>query len=765
MRRMIIAVKRVQHVAKYRSVVGSAAHGSDVHSYDNTSGESEKGRTVQTYRNVHTAAKLKIALNRPKTTRTYRAQSWAWMTVEHRPLHLLPRRQSLFGHRFPARLLFLIACITLPLGQPSYTHAQAPTGNAYTISPASVARGKDYNVVIRPRGNCDGASGPLTSVTVDLDNVSGFRYQNADGPSNCFLRFKLSVLDDAPLGVLNVPLVKDMDGNKSTLDILPLQVSPADRGPIPPGLEEQADISWKVLPRRAAHDSFGRAFVNRYFVIEVVIGNNTGYDLQITSIGFVPPVPVIPLDAPIPTDAYNVGRSTLEEEQQSGVRAIMVNSIRAVGPVLTGTGLFFKVASRQATFNGIVGVISNPFEKGFELAYRDKTVDQLNRLDNRALRDSVIIPNNISQRLTVFMSRELVECQDGKTKRSGDKQADKALCNWVPGTKEDVRLPHNNDFEPEMVMQRLGKLVVVGRKIDYLNRVRVVATPQPITSPPPVVQPSSDLTIEQGAGIGTKPLKDVALTGRGLRGADVSVDPGSKISISNVTANADGTILQFKLKAPYDAPPNKYNLYVSTTSGSQKLELEVITAAPMVDNDRPEPAFLTQGDVGKTVMFSGSFLNGAKAEVLGDDSHKIMGFETGRDGATDDKQTLTFTVGVAPDAEPKKYQIRLSRFGKSTIVDFEIKAKEPPSIATLTVHGKNTDGKPYQFDIDGSNLQFAKVLPPDGSSITVNVITRTDTKITCQIDTSKAKAGVSFDLTVMVGDKSADQKVTFTVDQ
>ncbi|MBI3696675.1 MAG: hypothetical protein HY238_17775 [Acidobacteria bacterium] len=455
----------------------------------------------------------------------------------------------------------------------------------YTISPKTVVRGKDYNVVIRPRGDCQ-APGPLHGVQVDLDKVSGFKAENAEGGDGCFLRFKLSVLDDAPLGDLNVPLVTvTADGKKSSFEALTLYVSSVDRGPIPPGLEEQADIFWKVLPRRATSDSFGRAFTKRYFAVEAVIGNNTGYDLQIASIGFEPPVEH-KLDAPVPTDSYNVGRSTLEREQQVGARALVVNTITGLGPILTGAGVFFKAAGASSTWKGAVGLFSNPFEKGFELVYPDKTVRQLIGLDTRTLRDSVIIPNNISQRVLVFISRELAECRKRKKARS---------CDWKPETpKKDARLPYANDFDPEMVMRRLGTLVVVGRKIEYLNRVRVVSTPQPIVSPPPVVQPSSELKIAQGTT-----NKDFTLTGNALRGAGVSVEAGAgpKLTISGVAPNADGTQIQFKASAAYDCEAKKYKLYVSNPSGTQTLEIEVTAEAPSSEKG-PDPPSLTQGETG-----------------------------------------------------------------------------------------------------------------------------------------------------------------------
>lgn len=630
----------------------------------------------------------------------------------------------------------------------------------YTISPKTVVRGKDYNVVIRPRSDCK-VPRQLENVHVDLDNVSGFNV-SMEGGNGCFLRFNLSVANDAPLGEFNVPLVKRVKGEqKRNFEVLTLHVSSVAPGPIPPGLHEQVDILWKVLPRHVTSHSFGRVFTDLHFAIEVVIGNDSGYDLQIAAIGFEPPVP---LDAPIPTDAYNITRATLEREQQTGRRALIVNSIKALGPILTGSAVFFKSTGASSTWNGSVGVFSNPLEKGFELVYPDKTVRQLIALDNRSLRDSVIVPNNISQRILVFISREWVECRKGDTVTKKGVTASKgdrvSSCKSAPtADPRYARLPHSRDFDPQLVMRRLGKLVIVGRKIEYLNRVRVVSTPQPIVSPPPVVRSSSELSIAQG-----KSNQEFTLTGNALRGAAVSVEAGSRLKIFDVEPSADGAVLRFKATAPDDCKPQKYKLYVNTSAGQETLEIEVTAEAPKPKTG-PDPAFLTQGDSKKEVVFKGEFLKDAKAEILGEGGEKITGADKAEGGGAGDRQTLTLTLTVAPATEPKKYEIKLSRpSGKAATFPFTIKAQEPPTVSSPSaVTGKTSSGKPFQFDITGSNLKFAKCQGPEDAAVRVIADSRTNTRITCEVDTSKARAGDSFDLTVMNGDKPAAQKIKFTV--
>lgn len=629
----------------------------------------------------------------------------------------------------------------------------------YTIVPSTVVRGKDYNVVVRPRADCkDDSAGPLKSVHVDLGGVSGVTPTDMGGDTGCFLRFKLSLADDTPLGPLNVPLVKQPDSQsaKITLAILSVNVAATDRGPIPPGLEEQADIFWKVLPRRAASDSFGHAFVNRYFAIEVTIGNDTGYDLQITGVAFQPPAKN-EVDAPVPSDSYNVGRSTIEREQEVGSRALIVNSIKAIGPIMSGGSAFFFNTGALARWSGVNAIISGPFEKGVELVFPDKTVRQLNALDNRALRDSVVIPNNISQRILVFMSRELVECHKGQTGNG---------CAWSANNPSYGRLEQKKNFDPLEVMRRLGTLAIVGKKIQYLNRVRIVSTPQPIVSPPPVAQPSSELNVAQG-----EQNKAFSLTGTGLRGAGVALEAGvSKLKITDVAPNADGTHVDFKASADTDCPPKKYKLYVATPTGTQTLEITVTAQAPKPDKStdakaNPAPAFLTQGDSKKAVAISGVFLDNVTASIINADAKKITKIDTSSPAPGDGKQsqTLTLTLTIANDAKPGKYPIELTRFGQTADLDFEIKGLTPTVTKPLDVTGKNTGAKPFQLVITGTNLATASVRVPDGSTISVKITSATATQLTCDVDTSKAKAGDSAQLTIVNGDATATSQVKFTV--
>ena len=46
------------------------------------------------------------------------------------------------------------------------------------------------------------------------------------------------------------------------------------------------DIAWKVLPRRVTADNFGSRVAKLYFAVIAVVGNHSGYDLQVSSVLF-----------------------------------------------------------------------------------------------------------------------------------------------------------------------------------------------------------------------------------------------------------------------------------------------------------------------------------------------------------------------------------------------------------------------------------------------------------------------------------------------
>ena len=331
----------------------------------------------------------------------------------------------------------------------------SPTQPAFSISPSSGAQGKEYEVIVS--GN-DCVANPLMTFELYAPIGSGIVVNSKQG--DCQLTAKLTIAPDAPLGPVKLWLTKDAGPNTPTVEFTVTGVTPQ---PIPPGLNNKGtvDVMWSVLPDAVTNDNFGGKVSREFYCIEAVIGNDSGYDLQLSSIGFTLPG----LSAGkyrIPSSGYRTVRGSLEAFQTLAPRQFVVNGFKMLGPLLTGFLPFFHAVNHKSNFSQAINVISNPLEKGLESIWPDLVPTELDRLADMTFRDDVstktIIPNNVQARILTFVPRRLV-CPDKKS---------------CPAANSTTTLSAKN---PQHVMQALGEIVIVGQEIAHVNRVRVVNTP------------------------------------------------------------------------------------------------------------------------------------------------------------------------------------------------------------------------------------------------------------------------------------------------
>ena len=306
---------------------------------------------------------------------------------------------------FISPLLSILAVVSMAPAQPA--------ANPYKLSRSSFVLGKTYVITITDSGCNQRPDGDGLNVATVTATGSGLNLTANPPVHKCDWTGTLVVNPDADAGDASI-LVRTAT---ATANIHIILVSKAP-GPVPPGLQPTVDVAWSVLPKRISSDNFGARVTKLYFPIQVVIGNNSGYDLQLSSIQFKLPDDI--LKANIPTDSYYVVRSSLQREQVIGLRNTTVNIIKAIGPILTGSTVFFDGAPVAPTggisaathhknlFQGLTNVFSNPFEKGVELVFPDLTVQQLINLDNHTLRDGIIIANNTQVRTIVFVNRDFL---------------------------------------------------------------------------------------------------------------------------------------------------------------------------------------------------------------------------------------------------------------------------------------------------------------------------------------------------------------------
>lgn len=413
-----------------------------------------------------------------------------------------------------------------------------------TLSRSSDVRGKESDITVMwkdcstTRSFVGAGAAPAANLKSDGRGVT---VSVTESPTKCVMVAHVSIDADAPTGPVFFRVVQ----NGVSTGMAPFEILAAAPGAIPPGLEPQVDVMWKVLPHNFVDDNFGHRVAHYFYCVDLAIGNNSGYDLQIASVGFQ--LANSGVTNTIPANGYLMTRGTLLWGQQITPKNLIVNIMKGVGPVLTGITPFFKHPSHQADYSSIVGVITNPIEKGIELAMPDPTVGQLNRLDDATLRDNLTVPNNTQLRTVVFVSK-----------------AD-TLKNFWNALKKDEQT------DPFVAMKNLGQLVMIGDRIQHINRIH-------ITSTPVVGVPSATSVKPDTVTIGVE--QDLVISGSLLQSAKVTGPTG--FTISKVKVDDKGTSISLTVKAESPVPPGVSVLTITTPGGSTTVNLNVVPAKPAV---------------------------------------------------------------------------------------------------------------------------------------------------------------------------------------
>lgn len=297
-----------------------------------------------------------------------------------------------------------------------------------------------------------------------------------------------------------------------------------------PTASPEVDVMWAVLPKKIVRDNFGSRVADEYFGIGIVIGNNSGYALQIASVGFTVPNlrrPGGTTNYTIPAAGYLATRGTITRQQQAGVRTELMNGINGTSGVLTGLVPFFHVLNHKSNYTQFVNVFSSPLTALFNLVVPDLTTGDLNRLDQQALRNDnqnvrTIIENNTQYATITFFPKKFL---DNDLKRvcagrgsSGLKPTNGSENYTPPCSKwQDLR------EDPQAVMQSLGDIVLIGQQVQFVNRIRL-----------------------NGLGVSTSGTGQFAISGRvtdtcgqGVAGVTVKLSGGANLS-QNATTDVNG---------------------------------------------------------------------------------------------------------------------------------------------------------------------------------------------------------------------------------
>lgn len=445
------------------------------------------------------------------------------------------------------------------------TPGAAPGPPSVKVTPVT-ARPGDTLKLIATTDNCPGDPNTQNWLNKDSLTISGsdvvLTYRQSD---QCTATFN-AVVAAKPVNrelTLTVTGVRPQSNppaafnlGSSTFQILDSSVMPP--GPIPPGLKPQVDVMWNLMSEKGCADEFGTRLAKSYYCINVVLGNNSGYSLIIAAVGFLRHQNGSEYRES--TASYLSTRATVQEGQVMSARALTVATLQAAGSIVAGTAAFSGNAGRKgrlAIWSTLLGTVLSGVATA---VIPDHTLKEDTALDDAALRDGKLIPNNSPVRFAVFVDRDLIEplllrtpdqlsadAQDAEaraaaiTQRASGEQDPAKLDDlqkearkwreWAREMRIEATAHNAADYTRQKghtiinpigrrkallsedliaVRRALGNLIIVGDQIQYLQRVQVdSAAVTPGIEPTPVVTSQSG-TIKQGVA------GDVVLLGTGL---------------------------------------------------------------------------------------------------------------------------------------------------------------------------------------------------------------------------------------------------------
>jgi hypothetical protein len=436
----------------------------------------------------------------------------------------------------------------------------------------------------------------------------------------------LTIDPNTPAATYTITLV---DKDKRPLGSAGIAVLGTSASPIPPGLPPQVDVMWEVMSQSNCSDVFGRRIAQSEYCIQLVIGNNSGYPIQIAGIGFSSSVdrlfPKIP-DVATSNSSYVSTRAVLLEQNVTSVRNIIYNSLQAGGVLMSAFTPYFGKGLHPATKahpNGTVNnartnwttaasIVSGPLLSAFNIVAPNAVINQLNNLDDQSFRDNRIIANNSQIQTIVFVEKlaltdplRALYVQLGgtgscgrKTTNSAADQLNQVNCDFIKTIKNsknpDQRFLGSGakgKLNPLLVKLALGKVVIVGNQIEYLQRIQIQNNAASSSASSPLAATPGSLNFASLNGVtngaaqsvtltnnGSTPLTNVTPQLVGTSTGDFSFSPST--CPSPLTQSGICTLSVTYMPSPTaGADPRTATLQVSYSPGSTPLSIPLSGAA------------------------------------------------------------------------------------------------------------------------------------------------------------------------------------------
>ena len=573
--------------------------------------------------------------------------------------------------------------------------------NQFTISPALVQRGATTNLLVNIGGCPAEGKDQLDKDSLEFSG-DGITLSLASARiTNCSIAVQAQISTNATLGKRNV-FVYDKE-HKSRLATLEIEVGDLAAGPIPPGLTPQVDVLHNILSEAGCSDQFGVRIARHYYCVEVQLGNNTGYALLLAGVGFMRSVPGMTYRES--NASYLQMRSVLQREQIVSGRNITLRALEAAGVVIAGFTPFSGNSGRRGRIGIWSSLVGNVIAGAYEGLIPDRTIRQLSNLDDAALRDGKLIPNNSPVKFTVFVDRESIaplltdpECykayfrgeltrerervridlelsrarnlplqqlqsellaltnqvqvmQPRQSDSTGKNRSDACEAGGISRGRRGVNLlgraKPSRETDLLAVRKALGSLVIVGDPIEYRPRIRVDSN-----AVSPEIRPNPTINgVEGGARAKQGDKVTLALIGNWLEQATVSA---VKCADSPIRATVDpggGRLTLNDLTIPASCTDAFVQLIVHTgASLSAVFDVPIDPMKPAITDVKAASTDVEEGkDQKLSVTVTGTGLAGGTPKVtLSADGTKELTVT----GVTAKPTEVTFTVDI-PAASAK----------------------------------------------------------------------------------------------------------------
>ncbi len=402
-------------------------------------------------------------------------------------------------------------------------------------------------------------SGPYTVSVTGVEIKS-----TTQSPGDCSLTTTLD-LSNAQPGLQSI----NVANNGKDAGFASLGFMDATAGPTPD--KPEVDVLWEVLTDHLCKDNFGNHMPSQLYCIDVKIGNNSGHALQLAGLGFMRkslqcqgadgvrhPCTGDGGDISTPNVGYQMARAAAQNSSLFTARNLFVNGMQAVGLLMASFTPYFENPFSKSRWSTGAAILGTAVPQAAAIVSPDLTVRELNNLDDQAFREGKTIPNNTQARLLVFVQKQSVAeaisevipqieagtsvtcatpMQIGYKKVHGT--SNQCYPAWEDGFKDCLK---KLDCSPVVVKLALGKLIIIGDKIDYIQRIVVDSSVVSKETPTPMTLQAATLAASpaQGTITGTG-LQDV--TKVSLSCKDNS-DPSKAATVTDITTGIQTSATQ-----------------------------------------------------------------------------------------------------------------------------------------------------------------------------------------------------------------------------